>query len=398
MAAGVVMALAGAVVLGVAGATGGDDDAGPVPEAGSKFREDARRGGGSLLDALAPVFSEAGRREARVVGLPVTRAVAQLFAVGFVGGTATPTVRRRLTGRDWGLVLIGDSNVKSAGQLRALTRGLERAAARADRVPPLYAADPETLGPIGPGSALDAEGDPRAARVAAVRAGRRLKGAGVDLVLAPVADLGVGGGPSEALAYSDDPAVVADLAPAAVDGWTRAGVLAAPGRFPGEGAASQDPLEGPATVGLSLPELMARDVRPFAALAGRAPAIQMSAALYAAWDGVTPATLLPDAVRLLRRRLGFRGAIVSADLIAATAATGEGIGRAAVAALRAGCDVLVVPGGPAEQNAAYRAVLAAVRRGEVPRARLAEAVRRIADLKLTAGVTADPTGDSGRPR
>jgi beta-N-acetylhexosaminidase len=111
----------------------------------------------------------------------------------------------------------------------------------------------------------------------------------------------------------------------------------------------------------------------------------MSAALYAAWDGVTPATLLPEAVRLLRDRLAFRGAIVSADLVAAQAATGEDIGRAAIQAFTAGCDLLLVPGGRAEQDTAYRAVLDAARRGRISRSRIRESVRRVAALRTAAG-------------
>jgi beta-N-acetylhexosaminidase len=152
------------------------------------------------------------------------------------------------------------------------------------------------------------------------------------------------------------------------------------------GAASQDPLEGPATVGLGLDELVARDVRPFAASVQLAEAMQMSAALYAAWDGVTPATILPEAVALLRTRLGFEGAIVSADLISVTAATGESVGRAAVAALQAGCDVLLVPGG-SQQDAVLQAIVDAVEQRRLPRSRLDQAVARAAALRDAADAT-----------
>jgi beta-N-acetylhexosaminidase len=179
---------------------------------------------------------------------------------------------------------------------------------------------------------------------------------------------------------------VAPRVRAAVDGWTDADVLSVPGRFPGEGAASQDPLEGPATVGLSLDELMQRDVRAFRPVAKRAPAIQMSAALYAAWDGVTPATLLPEAVDLLRGEVGFDGAVVSADLISVTAATGESVGAAAVQALKAGCDVLLVPGARADREEAYRALLDAVRGGELSRARVDEALLQVLSLKRRVGL------------
>jgi len=78
----------------------------------------------------------------------------------------------------------------------------------------------------------------------------------------------------------------------------------------------------------------------------------MSNAIYAAYDSVTPATLLTDAVDELRDRLGFEGAIVSADLVTTTATTGGSVGEAAIEALKAGVDLLVVPGGRAQQDEA----------------------------------------------
>jgi beta-N-acetylhexosaminidase len=106
----------------------------------------------------------------------------------------------------------------------------------------------------------------------------------------------------------------------------------------------------------------------------------MSAALYAAWDGVTPASVLPDAVRLLRST-GFDGAIVSADLTAVSAATGVTVAQSAVDALKAGCDLLWVPGDAADQDAAVRAIAAAIRKRQVPPARLREALAHVAALR-----------------
>jgi beta-N-acetylhexosaminidase len=381
--AGLLMAVAALVVFVTdpAGDDGAPQDAAPAGEAGSKFGERAESDGEvTLLEALRPVLAPDTAAVPR--GLPLARAAAKVMAIGFEGTQPSSPLRDRLSGRDWGALAVTDQNYVSPSQLAALARSAARAARRKRQEPPLVMADPADIGRLGPPAQVElgAEGTRRDARVEARAAGRRLRDAGVRLVLAPSADLGVGGGPAEERGFSDDPLTTARFVSSAVDGWNDARVAPAPGRFPGEGAASQDPLAGAATVGLSLPELVNRDVRPFAHASARAPAMQMSAALYAAWDGVTPATLLPDAIRLLRRRLGFRGVVISADLVAATAATGGGVGEAAVQALKAGCDLLLVPGGRSEQDAAYRAILDAVRRGEVPRARLDEAVERVRAL------------------
>ena len=83
----------------------------------------------------------------------------------------------------------------------------------------------------------------------------------------PDADIGFAGGPWEGVAYADDAATVGADAAAAVSGWKDGEVAPVPGHFPGEGAASGDPALEAATVGLSLAELEARDLKPFAAVA-----------------------------------------------------------------------------------------------------------------------------------
>ena len=105
-----------------------------------------------------------------------------------------------------------------------------------------------------------------------------------------------------------------------------------------------------------------------------------------AFDGVTPATLLPDVVALLREKLGFGGVVISGDLAAASLATGQPVADLAVAAVKAGCDLLWVPGDAGDQDAAWRAVVRALRTGEVPASRVAEALTRVSVLRARYGV------------
>jgi len=182
--------------------------------------------------------------------------------------------------------------------------------------------------------------------------------------------------------FGDDPAQVRDLTAGAVDAYLGGGVIPAVGHFPGQGGASQDPGQGTATVGLAVTDLRRRDLVPFRAIASRAPVIVMSNAVYAGFDGVTPAVLLPAVIGgLLRGELRFRGVVMSDDLAAAAPVLGQNSGDVAVGALRAGADLLYLSGGPAEQDQASAAVLDAVRRGRLGRARLQEALLRVLALK-----------------
>ncbi len=385
-----VLAVAGAAGGGtLALATGGSDPAqeSKVPEGGSGFRPSSPRLG-APVEPRTPKEREQQRNADVKLPVPLARAAARLFLVGFSGTTPSAPFFERLREREWGAVLVERANVVDAAQLDALTGEIDVVARGARRLPPLVAAaqlgGAEVAVPgIGPARQATIP-NALAARTAAQRAGRSLRRRGFDMVLAPSADLASAGGPWEGRGFSEVPAEAGRLVAGAVDGWRRAQIAPVVGHFPGEGTASQDPELGVATVGLSRPELRGRDQVPFGAVARTAPAIQLSGALYAGFDGVTPATFDPAVVRALRTE-GFRGAIVSSSLTAATLATGEGVGAGAVAALKAGCDVLFVPGDQTDQEEAYRAVVRAVRVGTLPVSRVREALERIDRLRREAG-------------
>lgn len=378
----------------------GSDDA-PVTEAGSRFgNADEATKGGTLLDALAPVLS-AGQPNrpqgsdptpptADELGQAPGDAVAGLFIVGFAGTTTGSDFFERLGARPYGGVLLTRSNYSEPQQLGTLTRAIQSTARRASAPAPLVVAQQEggsfsAFSNLAPEPQADVgESKPRKIFASALSAGKQLQALGVTMTLAPYADLAVAGGPGQGRGFSDQPSIVTRAVRASVSAYRSAGVVSAVGPFPGDGAASQDPSAGPAPVGLSLPQLRAADLKPFAAVAsGRsaAPAMQMSNAIYVAYDGVTPATLLPAAYQELRGRMGYKGAIVSADLTATTATSGGNVGGAAVQALKAGADMLLIPGGRAQQDEAFREVVAAVRRREIAPERIVSALRRIATLR-----------------
>ena len=398
-------ALAVAVLLVIGGGVyvlflrGGGDE--PVTEAGSRFgSEEAGGAGGTLIDTLAPVLT--ARARSRGGGSDpappsedeLRRApgdgVAGLLVVGFRGTLRDTSFFERLAARPYGGVLLSRANYQQPQQLSGLTSKIQEVAREADNPAPVVAAQQEggefsafpNLEPLGQ---VDVgEGNRDQIRASARRAAEQLKALGVQVNLAPNADIAVAGGPGQGRAFADNAEKVTTAVKTTVAAYNRLGVAAAVGPFPGDGAASQDPNAGPAPVGLGLEDLRENDMTPFAAVAsGRnaAPAMQMSNAIYVAFDGVTPATVSADAVKELRDRLGFEGAIISADLVATTATTGASVGEAAVEALNAGVDMLIVPGGRAQQDEAYRDVVAAVRSGKIPAERVVDALRRIAKLR-----------------
>jgi len=309
--------------------------------------------------------------------------VAQLFLVGFEGSTTSAGFFAELGSRGWGGVLLRAENAPTP-DLVPLLAGQAAAAARdAGRVAPLVA-------PVGlPGfepPAQAARPRPSAVRAAARAAAERQRAAGLTLILAPDADVGTHGIDDEQGTFGDDAKRVARRVQAAVEGWRAGGVVSAVGTFPGEGTVTADPLEGPANVALDAETLMTRDLLPFAAVARRAPAIVVSSAAFLAYDSVTPASIVPGVVQgVLREDLGFKGVAITDDLAGITAATSGSVGQAAVAALKAGIDLVQVPAA-GDRDKAYRAVRAALKSGDLPKARAREALERVLEMKRAAGL------------
>ena len=251
-----------AVALALVLAVGGRGDGHAVPEGGSSFGApppERHHPGTGLLDALAPVLETDGGGAAAAApaakaataggaatALPASapRAAARLFLVGFGGPDPGRDVLRRLALHEWGGVVLEAGNGMSAQQVARLVGRVRGAVQRARHVAPLIVASQ----PGGDGDAVPL-GTPLqsqipgagAARATARATAKALRALGIQMVLGPDADTGTAGGPWAGRAYSDDPALVGPMAVAGVAGYQDGGVAAAPGHFPGEGAASGDP-------------------------------------------------------------------------------------------------------------------------------------------------------------
>jgi beta-N-acetylhexosaminidase len=132
-------------------------------------------------------------------------------------------------------------------------------------------------------------------------------------------------------------------------------------------------------VGLPLAQLIERDVVPFkAAIKAGASAVLVGEGLYEPDDFVTPAALSPKIIGgLLRRRLRFGGLAITDDLADPGVSALVQAPDAAVQAIKAGADLVWISGELGDQEAAYTAVLNAVRRGEISEARIRQSLLRV---------------------
>jgi beta-N-acetylhexosaminidase len=293
-----------------------------------------------------------------------------------------------------GVTLFRHANVQDPGQLRELTDAIQRQAPAG--LPFLVAIDQEggQLSGLGAAStpfagamALGAVGDKELAERVGAAIGRELRAAGVNVNYAPVCDLATNpANPALGVrAFGDDPDRVAALVAAVVRGHAASGVAATLKHFPGIGEISADTHHGAVAVGVDAERLRARELLPFRAGIDVGAAMVMTG--HAAVPALTgrddlPATVAaPVVTDLLRDELGFTGVAIS-DALNMRALAQDDAGRAieAIAALRAGLDLLLLTAG-AEGAGLEDALVLAASRGLLPADRVATSLDRVARLR-----------------
>ncbi|SFB91080.1 beta-N-acetylhexosaminidase [Nocardioides terrae] len=223
-----------------------------------------------------------------------------------------------------------------------------------------------------------------------------LVAAGVDLALAPVAD--VNSNPDNPVigsrSFASDPTTTAAHVGAWVRGLQSAGVAACAKHFPGHGDTGEDSHLALPVLDVSLETLRQRELVPFvAAVHAGVRTVMTSHIVVPALDPQLPGTLSAPVLGLLRDELGFDGVIVSDALDMAGASGSRSIPEAAVLSLAAGTDLLCV--GPDKPAALVREVQAAIVRAveddRLPLGRLEEAAARVAELRTSGDMAAPPT-------
>lgn len=170
-----------------------------------------------------------------------------------------------------------------------------------------------------------------------------LRAHGVDFSFAPVLDLDWGrSGVIGNRSFHGDPAVVAALAGALIDGMHDAGMRCCGKHFPGHGWAEADSHVAIPVDDRSLEQLQP-DMAPYRAL--RLDAVMPAHVIYPQVDA-RPAGFSPVWLGKLRRDIGFDGVIFSDDLSMEGASVAGGIVERADAAWCAGCDMLLVCNAP----------------------------------------------------
>lgn len=236
---------------------------------------------------------------------------------------------------------------------------------------------------------IAATGDPSQAYNAGMTIAGYLDKLGINLDFAPVADVAIGD--STVLGsrtYGSDPAVVGNFAVNMVNGLQDHGVSACMKHFPGLGGTSSDTHDGLVTTERTKEDFAANEFPVYQqGIAAGVDFIMVSHLSVPAITGDnTPSSLAPAVVTdILRNELGYDGIVIS-DALNMTAITDYYTAdQAAILALRAGCDMILMP---EDFETAYQGILSAVQEGTISEERIDDALRRIYRVKLRGTIEA----------
>jgi beta-N-acetylhexosaminidase len=334
----------------------------------------------------------------------IRREIGQLLIGSLPGVIITPEIRSLAREFSLGGVTLFARNIEEPGQVAELSRDVQSLAAEQ----PLWVGVDQEGGRVArlrapftewpPMAVLGRSGNATLATHIAEALAAELVAVGITLDYAPVLDIHTN--PNNPVigdrALAEDAQKVAELGAAIVRGLQESGIAACGKHFPGHGDTSVDShLELPLVE--HPPDRIRRvECVPFrAAIAADVAFIMTAHVLVPSFDEEKPATLSPRMVRaLLREELGFEGVILSDDLEMTAIAATYAIPDAAVEAIAAGCDALLVCSGSVDTQAAVlEALVHAVEQGLIPFKRLEDALKRTRRAKerflmVPAGVRA----------
>ncbi|MBL8229706.1 MAG: hypothetical protein JNL98_14550 [Bryobacterales bacterium] len=239
--------------------------------------------------------------------------------------------------------------------------------------------------------AFAAAKDVEASRMLGAATAREARAMGVHWVFAPVAD--VNNNPDNPIinirSYSENPAEVAEHVKAYIEGARsdpKHRVMVTVKHFPGHGDTAVDSHYGLGKVDASRERMNEMELVPFRAAIAAGVDSVMTAHLWvpAIEPAQVPATVSPAVLTgLLRKELGFQGIISTDAMDMDGLAKQMSGGEAAIRAMEAGADVLLMPASAAE---AVRAVTAAVKQGRIPLARIESSLMKLLTAKAELGL------------
>lgn len=326
--------------------------------------------------------------------------IGQMIMVGFPETQMDDALAYQFQQLHVGSAILYAFNITNAAQVQQLNTAMQADA----KIPLLIATDQEggsvnrlaaIEGQTPSASTIGASGNPSLAEQRGVQDAQALAQLGINLNLAPDADvLMTSGGDIQGRAFGTTPDTVTKMAGAYLKGLQRSGQVAGTLKhFPGLGDVPVDPHETLYTLDRSKADLERYDWAPYRELiaTGQVRAIMSTHVILSAIDATQPASLsAPVLTGVLRNELGFDGVIIT-DGIYMHALENYSLDQIALNAVMAGNDIICSTYSIQSTEQVESTIKQAVATGQLPKSRVDASVRRILLLKAQLGLIPMPS-------
>ena len=342
----------------------------------------------------------------RLARMSMEEKIGQMVIVGLDGETADEHARTMLSEYRVGGFILFKRNIRDAAQTIGLINelkelngagsvplffGVDQEGGKVDRMPDEFEKFPTNaeIGKIG---------DQAFSRQIGRLLAKEIKSLGFNLNFAPVLD--VNSNPQNPVigdrSFGATAEIVSSLGVETMKGIQEENVVSVVKHFPGHGDTSVDSHIGLPVVNNDLQRLRKLELVPFAeAIRQHADAVMVAHILLPKIDARYPSSLSKTVITdLLRNEMKFDGVVMTDDLTMGAITEQYDIGAAAVKAIQAGSDIVLVCHDFDKETAAIEALRAAAQRGELSRERIDESVTRILRLKEKYGVGGEKVGSA----
>ncbi|MEK7790224.1 MAG: beta-N-acetylhexosaminidase [Deltaproteobacteria bacterium] len=342
---------------------------------------------------------ERDKTENRLSRMTPEEKIGQLLMVGIRGKRLTPGTERLIKKLKLGGVIFYAHNIDDPVQLRQFTSAIQHVASLDHRIPLFISVDQEGgsvarirkgVYSFPPPMAIGATGSLQLSYMVGKMMALDLSAMGINMNLAPVLDvnteqenqlIGI-------RSFGGDPELVAQMGMWYIEGLQSRGVVATAKHFPGHGNTAVDSHYAIPAIQTGLSDLEKFHLLPFKkAMENGLDALMTAHLSVPAIDpSGLPATFSYNLLtEVVRKKMNYQGLIVTDDLEMKSIRNRYGVGEAALKAILAGSDVVMVSWTDEKKTEVFNALLTAYREGKLTEERLNESVRRILKLKYQRG-------------
>lgn len=340
-----------------------------------------------------------------VAGMSLMEKIGQMVVVGMEGTQVQPEIISMIKDRHAGGIILFGNNLVTPDQTVQLLNALKQVNQDAGaKLPLLLSADqeggrvtrlPKEIKAFPPSRTVGNTNEPKYAGRVGSALGKAMKAVGFNMNYAPVMDVNTN--PDNPVigdrAFGITAENVSIMGVQEMLGIKSQGVIPVVKHFPGHGDTSVDSHKGLPVVEHDLERLRSVELVPFvAAIKEEVPVVMVAHILMTKLDPGVPASMSRVVIQdILRGEMHYQGVVITDDMTMEAVGKTMAIGPAAVQAVLAGADLVLVGHDPAQQKAVFDALAEAAQSGQLPVMKIDESVARIAKLKQGFALSDKPT-------